>query len=96
MLESAVSGIESSSVASQLSEAGILMGVGMMSVFMFLSLLIIAMLLLARLVKKFPGEQTEVSRPPRANTQSKAQSEKPTPQVVAAISAAIHQHRHNK
>ena len=80
-----------SSLTSQLGEAGLLMAVGMISVFIFLSILIIAMNLLSRFVNKFPGEEQPVLQS-RSNSQP---SELPSGELVAAISAAVHQYRKN-
>ncbi|MBT0584882.1 OadG family protein [Alteromonas oceanisediminis] len=79
----------SSVVNGQLVEAAILMGVGMLSVFLFLSFLIIAMQVLAALVNRFPGplpahspaKPQAVAEPPLSNA------------VVAAIAAAVHRYR---
>jgi len=64
------------------SEAFIIMVTGMVTVFAFLSLLLGAMLVL-----RIVADKPEVST---ATTSSVAE---PTPQQLAAITAAIHQHR---
>ncbi|MEE1676348.1 OadG family transporter subunit [Agarivorans aestuarii] len=70
-----------------LVEAATLMGVGMIAVFAFLSLLIVAVNGLAKLA------------PPLAEVAEPKQTSSPTPQpannatVVAAISAAVQQYR---
>lgn len=97
MLQNAVSSIESSQpITAQLGEAGILMGVGMLSVFLFLSLLIVAMSLLAKLVHRFPGTEVQPAGSSNRGRVSQKATDKPSPQVVAAISAAIAQHQRNK
>ena len=97
MLQIAVTSIESShSVTAQLGEAGVLMGVGMLSVFLFLSLLIFAMFLLAWLVKQFPGEEVVSTNAQPVTSTSTVKNDKPTPQVVAAISVAIDRYRRQK
>ena len=87
---------ESASVSSQLAEAAVLMGVGMLSVFIFLALLIAAMTLLARFVKTFPAPEQPaspqlVTPAVKENTTAKTDSS-----VLAAISAAVHQYRQSK
>ncbi|WP_100642086.1 OadG family protein [Alteromonas facilis] len=81
-----------SSVSSQLAEAAVLMGVGMLFVFAFLTLLILAMGGLKRFVAQFPG-QTEQTTSASKSTQP---VDKPEQAVIAAISAAIHQYRQSK
>ena len=80
-----------SSLTTQLGEAGILMAVGMISVFIFLSILIIAMNLLSRFVKKFPGTEKPLLQPKN----SVQTTEQPSGELVAAITAAVHQYRKN-
>lgn len=97
MLQLAVTSIESSqSITTQLGEAGILMGVGMVSVFLFLSMLIMAMFLLAWLVKQFPGAETAPTDAHSVTTVPTGASDKPSPQIVAAISVAIDRYRQEK
>ncbi|WP_100655759.1 OadG family protein [Alteromonas flava] len=80
------------SLTSQLSEAALLMGVGMVSVFAFLTLLIVAMSVLKRFVERFPPP--EVPAPAKPN--KSIQAGHPDQQVVAAITAAVHQYRQSK
>jgi oxaloacetate decarboxylase gamma subunit len=97
MLQNAVTQIEPThSISSQLSEAGVLMGVGMLSVFLFLSLLIIAMFVLAKLVQRFPNSEGLASKSTDAGNPMPQPKSEPSPQMVAAISAAIIQHQGSK
>ncbi len=74
-------------------EAGMLMLIGMGFVFAFLSLLIVAINLLAKLAIKFPDPLPPVRRPKSvANVDSGAIA----PNVVAAITSAVAQYRKNK
>ena len=67
------------------SEAALLMIVGMAFVFLFLGLLIFCVsFIIAPLGKKYPDT---------INTNERATDQGPTPQVIAAISAAIKKHR---
>ena len=75
-----------------LAEAGMLMLAGMVVVFLFLSLLIIAINLLAKFAEAFPDKVTPTSAPKTPSTNSKQVS----PQVVAAIGAAIKQYKARK
>ncbi|TRX55796.1 OadG family protein [Thalassomonas sp. M1454] len=80
-------------LSSVFAEAGILMIVGMGFVFAFLSILIVAINILAKLSIKFPDPVPQVRRPKTvANVDSGAVS----PSVVAAISTAVAQYRKNK
>lgn len=82
-----------SDVVSLLMDAANLMVIGMCVVFLFLAALIGAVNLIAWVNKRFPEAQIN-SVPPRVN---KTQSNNGlSPGIVAAISAAIHQHRNNK
>lgn len=84
---------QATSVSSQLLEAAVLMGVGMVSVFIFLALLIVAMMLLKKVVEWFPEPEKPSATPNRAPaplTTSEQQN------VIAAISAAVHQYRSKK
>ncbi|WP_345334589.1 OadG family transporter subunit [Ferrimonas pelagia] len=69
-------------LASLLSQAATVMLTGMVLVFLFLSLLVGALSLLARFCAPKPAPAD-----PAVTTAA------PSPQVLAAISAAIHQHR---
>ncbi|RUO40727.1 oxaloacetate decarboxylase subunit gamma [Pseudidiomarina aestuarii] len=73
----------------QLNEALAILFTGMVTVFMFLSLLICAMLLLRRFVV-----EVDVQSAP-ARKKSKAVSQ-PTAQQLAAITAAVHRYRGSK
>ena len=77
---------------SQLLLEGVeLMLFGMGSVFIFLVLLIFSIRLMARLLARFaaPAPQRAAVVPAAA----KAPAQEPEPDVLAAIQAAIHQHR---
>lgn len=81
-------------LASMLSEAATLFLVGMSVVFIFLSLLIGAINLIARVCAKYPEVQDSlVSRMPVQTVSSSPSTQNVSPSTVAAISAAIHQHR---
>ncbi|MBU2881070.1 OadG family protein [Psychrosphaera sp. B3R10] len=77
-------------VTELLVEAGILMVVGMSVVFVFLTILIFATKGLTSFVQSFPEPETSTPAP-RRNTHSATGDT--SQQVVAAISAAIKQHR---
>ena len=85
--------MNSESVASLLVEAGSLMLIGMVFVFSFLGLLIVGIHLIARFCEAFPGDIEE----PAVNVKRNNQAVQPgiDRNVIAAISAAIHTHRHN-
>ncbi|HET8816031.1 MAG TPA: OadG family transporter subunit [Pseudidiomarina sp.] len=70
----------------QLTEALSILFTGMVTVFMFLSLLIYAMLLLRRFIVEVDVQPSVSRKKSKAGTQ-------PTPQQLAAITAAIHRHR---
>lgn len=74
-------------------EAGILMIVGMGFVFAFLSVLIVAINILAKFAVKFPDPIPQVRRP---KTATNVNSDAVSPSVVAAISIAVTQYRKNK
>jgi oxaloacetate decarboxylase gamma subunit len=83
----------------QLAEAGILLGVGMSVVFSFLILLIGGIHAIAWYCRKFPSEEAQQSSSrPRVQQNQANSSSKPTspvsPQIAAAIAAAVHTHRH--
>ncbi|WP_416305838.1 OadG family transporter subunit [Neptunicella sp. SCSIO 80796] len=76
-------------IATLLNEAALLMVVGMVVVFLFLVLLIGAVNLIAAICAKFPD--TDI---PSTPTRTPVASNKAvSANIVAAISAAIHQHR---
>ena len=83
----------SHSLTSQLAEAGVLMGVGMVSVFLFLAILIIGMVALGKFVAKFPGPAEQVPERPAQRPSKAPNSSTVPPSVIAAISSAVHQHR---
>jgi len=85
--------MNSGSVSSLLVEAGSLMLIGMVFVFSFLGLLIVGIHLIARFCEAFPGEIEE----PSVNVKRNNQAVQPgiDGNIIAAISAAIHTHRHN-
>jgi len=77
-------------VTSLLLEASYLMAVGMFVVFLFLSCLIGAMTLLAWLNKKFPESNTKQLVTPQQGGHS---SQEMSTGLIAAITAAVYQHR---
>ncbi len=84
-------------MAEQLLEAGILLGVGMTVVFVFLTLLIVGIHCVAWIAKQFPepekGNLSHSNAPPQTTTSaSKTPNALPDP-IVKAITAAIHTHR---
>lgn len=80
------------SVTSNLIEAANLMLVGMGFVFAFLGLLIVGVHGIAKFCQRFPGEEPQAPKKrsvkPSVITQAGVDQK-----VVAAISAAVHQHR---
>lgn len=80
-------------MSSTLLEQGLeLMYYGMGTVIVFLSLLVVVTGLMSSLARRF--EQPE--RPAAALSRTaEAKSSGPTPAVVAAITAAVHEHRQN-
>lgn len=82
----------------QLSEAGILLAVGMSVVFAFLTLLIGGIHSIAWFANLFPyPQETTHSRSPKysGNKNQVSTSTVVDPKIVAAISAAVHKHRSN-
>ncbi|WP_412972773.1 OadG family protein [Glaciecola sp. MF2-115] len=83
----------------QLAEAGVLLGVGMSVVFAFLILLIGGIQAIAWYCRKFPSAEIVQASPRhrptqnQSNTNNKATSSV-SPQIAAAITAAVHTHRH--
>lgn len=80
------------SVTSHLIEAASLMLVGMGFVYAFLGLLIVGVHGIAKFCQRFPGEEPQApkkrsAKPVVANTAGADQK------VIAAITAAVHQHR---
>ena len=80
-------------ISALLVEAGLLMAIGMVVVFLFLSLLIFAINLLAKFAEAFPDKETSSPAPvaPKNNSNNKV-----SPQVVAAIGAAIKNYKSRK
>ena len=77
-------------ISELLGESALLMVVGMVVVFAFLTLLIGAVNVMAAICAKFPDSpQDNFSSKPANNVKAEGVSAP----VVAAISAAIHQHR---
>ncbi len=86
--------MNSETVGSLLLEAASLMLIGMVFVFSFLGLLILGVRVIARFCEAYPGESSEpASARPR---QSQGVQPGVDGNVIAAISAAIHTHRHTK
>ena len=79
-----------SDVTSLLLEAAYLMAVGMFVVFLFLGCLIGAMTIVAWLNKKFPDTTSQSLRVPQ---QAGQLNQGLSAGVVAAITAAVYQHR---
>ncbi len=77
-------------IGSLLVDAATLMITGMAVVFTFLTILVYLVRLMSKLV---PEEVLEPIAAPKKNTNIQSTSSAVSPQVVAAISAAIHQHR---
>lgn len=85
-----------SEIAGQLNEAGTLMLVGMGFVFAFLALLIGGIKLIEITCRRFPGAPEPVASASGKKKVEQQSSEDVAPQTIAAISAAIHQHRQTK
>ncbi|GEM_PF-4140052 len=79
----------------QLTEAALLMSVGMTVVFCFLILLLGGIHAIALYVAKFPGSEEKHIKP-LADVSKTVGNHDISPNVVAAISAAIRIHRKNK
>ena len=81
-------------LADMLTEAATLMLVGMSMVFIFLSLLIGAVNLIAWICSKSPESQEQtMTRQSSRHSPDSPSTQNISPSTVAAISAAIHQHR---
>ncbi|MDU0355652.1 OadG family transporter subunit [Paraglaciecola aquimarina] len=81
-------------VAHALAEAANLLFVGMAVVFLFLTMLIGAVNLIAWLNRLFPEETINPGTGPQSFSQSPAtNSQNVSPKVVAAITTAIREHR---
>lgn len=79
-------------IGSLLEEAAALMFTGMAFVFIFLTVLVYLVRLMSKLV---PEEQPEPIPAPVQNLKTQQTSSAVSPQVVAAISAAVHKYRTN-
>ncbi|MGP8308366.1 oxaloacetate decarboxylase subunit gamma [Vibrio sp. YIC-376] len=77
-------------IGSLLVDAAALMVTGMAVVFIFLTMLVYLVRLMSKLV---PKEVLEPITSPKTNNNIQSTSSAVSPQVVAAISAAIHKHR---
>ncbi|EOD9426508.1 oxaloacetate decarboxylase subunit gamma [Vibrio harveyi] len=77
-------------IGSLLVDAATLMLTGMAVVFIFLTILVYLVRLMSKLV---PEEVPAPIAVPKTNTNVQSTSSAVSPQVVAAISAAIHKHR---
>ncbi|TLU64894.1 oxaloacetate decarboxylase subunit gamma [Thalassotalea litorea] len=82
-------------IAETFIEAGTLMVVGMVFVFAFLSLLIVAIKVLAKIATNFPDAKVPEKLPRQISSNTTREGEVPAT-VVAAISSAISQYRKNK
>ncbi|WP_394174042.1 OadG family protein [Thalassotalea litorea] len=82
-------------IAETFMEAGSLMVVGMVFVFAFLSLLIVAINLLAKVARNFPDAKVPEKLPRHVPTNTTRDGDVPAT-VVAAITSAISQYRKNK
>ena len=80
-------------VGNLLVEAGTLLLVGMIVVFVFLTLLIVAIKLIAKVCSYFPESIAPGPAQPAQASTSVSQSGAMSPSLVAAISAAVHQYR---
>jgi len=78
-------------IGSLLFDAATLMFTGMAFVFLFLTLLVYLVILMAKVI---PQEQPVVPSIPTKNVKpAQATDEGTSPQVIAAISAAVHKYR---
>jgi oxaloacetate decarboxylase gamma subunit len=77
-------------ISSLLLEAGTLMLVGMVVVFVFLTMLIGAIHLLTKFAEAYPDKVTPAPKPVTTPTTHANQT---SPQVIAAISAAVKQYK---
>ena len=80
-------------ISSILVESAMLLLVGMSVVFVFLTMLIAAIILIEKICAKFPDEPEENTFTPAPVAAPTPSSDGLNPQVVAAITAAVHQHR---
>ncbi|NLS12817.1 oxaloacetate decarboxylase subunit gamma [Vibrio sp. SM6] len=77
-------------IGSLLIDAAALMATGMCFVFLFLTILVYLVQLMSRLL---PEDAPEPVATPTKKIQNQSSPTAVSPQVVAAISAAVHQHR---
>ncbi|WP_000581306.1 oxaloacetate decarboxylase subunit gamma [Vibrio sp. RC586] len=77
-------------IGSLLMDAATLMVTGMAVVFLFLTLLVYLVQFMSRVV---PQEAPEAAVTPKKSQKIQPATDSVSPQVVAAISAAVHQHR---
>lgn len=77
-------------IGSLLGDAAALMITGMAVVFMFLTILVYLVRLMSKLV---PAEAQQHIQVPTTIKSKPGPSNQISPQIVAAISAAVHQHR---
>ncbi len=81
-------------VANALAEAANLLLIGMVVVFLFLSMLIGAITLIAWINKFFPDEYLNtIENQPKLTNNTLPNNQGVSPKVVSAISAAIYQYR---
>ncbi|WP_339724926.1 OadG family transporter subunit [uncultured Paraglaciecola sp.] len=81
-------------VANALAEAANLLLVGMVVVFLFLSMLIGAITLIAWVIKLIPDESlNSIENQGKLTNSTLPNNQGVSPKIVAAISAAIFQHR---
>jgi oxaloacetate decarboxylase gamma subunit len=81
-------------VANALAEAANLLLVGMVVVFLFLSMLIGAITLIAWVERLIPNESLNtIDNQPKFTNSNLTNNQDVSPKVVSAISAAIFQHR---
>ncbi|WP_026375567.1 OadG family protein [Aestuariibacter salexigens] len=91
--------MESAQVINLLLEAAALLAVGMTVVFIFLTVLIASVHALSAFCQRFSGAAEQQPSPSVVSRQQSANGTSATvddSDVVAAISAAIHQHRHRQ
>ncbi|USD65688.1 oxaloacetate decarboxylase subunit gamma [Vibrio sp. SCSIO 43136] len=77
-------------IGSQLGDAAAMMLTGMVVVFVFLTILVFLVRLMSSLV---PADAPVENKPLARPAQNTKNNTTVAPQVVAAISAAVHQHR---
>ena len=77
-------------IGSLLLDAATLMVTGMVVVFLFLTLLVYLVQFMSRVI---PQEVSEAAATPKKSQKIQPVTDSIRPQVVAAIAAAVHQHR---